>query len=73
LYILRSAFGLGAADTVNLVIDGVATAAAPTFLYDSAIGFLSFDADGSGAGAAVDFVNIGANIGLSAADIVLYG
>jgi uncharacterized protein len=73
LYILRSAFGLGAADPVNLVIDRTATAAAPTFVYNSATGFLSFDLDGSGAGAAVDFVNIGANIGLSAADIVLYG
>jgi uncharacterized protein len=73
LNILRSAFGLGAADPVNLVIDGSATASSGTFVYTSQTGVLAFDADGSGAGAAVDFVNIGANIGLSAADIVLYG
>ncbi len=74
LLIQRTAFGLGLTDPVNLVINGSATAlSAPTFLYNSATGVLSFDADGAGAGAAVDFANIGSNIGLSASDIVLYG
>jgi microcystin-dependent protein len=73
LFVMRSAFGLGAGDPVNLVINGAATAAAPTFLYDSTTGILSFDADGTGAIAAAEFANIGANIGLSPIDIVLYG
>ncbi len=73
LNILRSAFVIDLAATVNLVTDSAATNAAPTFLYTSATGVLSFDADGSGAGAAIDFANIGANIGLNASDIVLYG
>jgi uncharacterized protein len=74
LFIQRTAFGLAPGSSVNLVVNGPATVLlAPTFLYNSASGVLSFDADGSGAGAAVDFANIGPNIGLSVGDIVLYG
>jgi serralysin len=72
LYIYRTAFGIGAAVPVNLVINGPATAASATFLYNSATGLLGFDADGSGAGAAVDFVNIGSGLALTVADVVLY-
>jgi autotransporter-associated beta strand protein len=72
LYINRAAFGLGSTPTATLVVNGSASVAG-TFLYNSSTGFLSFDSDGAGGAAAVNFANIGTGLGLTVADIVLYG
>lgn len=72
LWFLRSAIGLGPAAPLNLVVNGAAGTADGTFLYNSASGLLSFDADGSSAGAAVGVANIGTGLALTVADIVLY-
>jgi len=61
--------------TINLVT-GSGPLAAPdtnsTFFYDSTTGVLSYDADGSGAGAAVDLANIGAGQVIVPADLIFY-
>jgi serralysin len=72
LYINRAAFGLGSAPTATLVVNGSASVAG-TFLYNSSTGFLSFDSDGAGGAAAINFANIGTGLALTVADIVLYG
>lgn len=48
-------FGLTAGAAARVVVNGAATTASGTFLYNSTSGALSFDADGTGAGAAVQF------------------
>ena len=47
-----------------------ATTADSTFIYHSDTGILSYDADGNGAGAAVDLFNVGAGTVLVSSDIV---
>jgi uncharacterized protein len=48
----------------------VATTTNSTFLYDSVTGVLSYDADGTGAGAAVDIANLGSGQSLTPADFI---
>lgn len=47
-----------------------ATSTNSTFLYDTSTGILSYDADGTGAGAAVQLFNLGAGTALVASDLV---
>jgi Ca2+-binding RTX toxin-like protein len=68
IYLLRSAFGLSAASTLNFAVGGP-TAAVATFYNNS--GSLYFDPDGTGAGAAQWVVGINGTFG--AGDLVLYG
>jgi serralysin len=72
LRLLNSVFGLVTGSTAQLVVDGTA-AVAGTFIYNSVTGALSFDGDGAGGLAAIDFVNIGAGSALAATDLVIYG
>ena len=71
LYLLASAFGTTRGAAANLIVDGAA-AGASCFLFDSASGLLSFDADGAGAGAAVAVCNLGSGVSLASADMVFY-
>ena len=50
--------GLSAGGTVLLETGVAATTDKPTVLYDASTGMLSYDKDGSGAGAAVDFAKL---------------
>ena len=50
----------------------VATSANSTFLYNSQNGTLSFDADGTGAGAAVVLAQLNAGLTLTAGDFIFY-
>ena len=63
--------GLTAGGTVNLVVDGAATTADPTVLYDSTTGMLSYDADGNGAGPAVDFAKLQSLAPLTSSDFMI--
>ncbi len=47
-----------------------ANTANSTFLYDSATGIVSYDADGNGAGAAIQLASIGAGLTLAAGDFI---
>ena len=60
--------GLGAS---NFIIDGAATDAVGTFLYDSVQGEISWDSDGTGAGLPVFIASIGPNTTLLASDFVI--
>ena len=77
IFLSRSVF---AAFTANGAIDDGAfahgTAAAEAddrILYDKATGRIFYDADGSGAGAAIHFATVAAGTELGAADFVVYG
>jgi Ca2+-binding RTX toxin-like protein len=72
LLVSRNAFGIGAAEQLNLVVNGPADQV-NSFIYDSASGNLLFDADGAGGGAAIAVADIGAGLAFTSADIVLYG
>ncbi len=50
-----------------------ATQAAPQFLYDTATGQLSFDADGTGGTAAINLVTLIGHPGITAGDLVAVG
>lgn len=67
-----SAFNLAAlVDGVNFIAGAAATQATATLLYDATSGILSYDADGTGAGAAVTLASFSNHAGLSAADFLL--
>ena len=77
IFLDRSVFAAFAADGA---VDGGAfahgTAAAEAddrILYDKATGRIFYDADGSGAGAAIHFARVAAGTELGAADFVVYG
>jgi Ca2+-binding RTX toxin-like protein len=53
--------------------NAVATEAVSTFLYDTVTGMVSLDADGNGAGAAVQIAQLNAGLSLSVTDFVFYG
>ena len=69
---------LGTAFAHSVVLDfvangaPVATSANSTFLYNSQNGILSFDADGTGAGAAVVLAQLNAGLTLAAGDFIFY-
>lgn len=67
------AFGLdkGALDASVFHIGSTAADAADRILYNTATGALLFDADGSGAGAAVQIASLGTGLALTAADILV--
>lgn len=60
----------GALDAANFAL-GAAAGAAPQFLFDAATGQLSWDADGTGAGAAVLLARFAAGTGPVAGDIII--
>jgi len=73
LYLDRSIFsaiGSGALAASAFVAGTAAGDANDRILYDSATGNVWYDADGSGAGAAVMFANLGAGTLLTAADVI---
>jgi Ca2+-binding RTX toxin-like protein len=73
LLVSAAAFGgglvAGGDASGHFVVDGPATAATATFLYDSASGALLFDADGTGRGRAVLVATLENDALLTAADI----
>lgn len=67
-----SAFGLTALqDGVNFVTDPAAAGTGASLIYDAATGALSYDADGSGAGAAVVLATLTNHALLTASDFLL--
>jgi Ca2+-binding RTX toxin-like protein len=58
--------------TVDYVAGSAATSANSTFLYDSATGLLSYDDDGTGAGAAIVLANLGTGLTLAAGDFIFF-
>ena len=60
----------GALDAAAFAI-GPATTAAQRVLYDATTGALSYDADGNGLGAAVQFATLGTGLSLTAADFLV--
>jgi len=61
----------GQTGTATFQTGTAATAANATFLYDTATGIVSYDADGSGAGAAVQLAQLNTGLSLSIADFVI--
>lgn len=61
----------GASTILNLVNGTAATAAVSTFIFNAATDVLSWDADGTGAGAAFDIVTLNGVAALTAANFVL--
>ncbi len=67
-----TALDVGALDGAAFEIgDGVAHSAEARILYNTATGALSYDADGSGSGAAVQFAMLKPNLNLTADDFVV--
>ncbi len=66
-----TALGLGTLSSAELGFGSAATTAAQRILYDSSTGNLSYDADGSGADAAVVFAHIDRYAGITSADFLV--
>ena len=62
--------GLGALAANAFVIGSAATTADHRIIYDATTGALFYDADGDGAGAAMQFATLGAGLALTNADFV---
>ncbi len=58
--------------TLQFVTNGVATTTDSTFLFNTTTGLLQFDADGNGAGAAVDVVFLSGSPTITLGDIAFY-
>ena len=71
ILVVAANFGLVAGAGANLFVNAAANSAARAFLYDSSTGALSFDADGNGAGAAVQLALLSTKPAIIAGDIVL--
>jgi Ca2+-binding RTX toxin-like protein len=72
IYISRAALGLSATDSWNFVADGPAVAP-NTIIFTSGINTFSFDADGSGPGAAINIALwLGGGFSPVVSDIILY-
>jgi Ca2+-binding RTX toxin-like protein len=65
-----SAIGLGTLAANVFVIGAAATTADHRIIYDATTGALYYDADGNGAGAAVQFATLGTGLALTNADFV---
>jgi hypothetical protein len=63
--------GLTAAALSTQSFEAAAQDADDRILYDPATGLLAYDADGSGAGAAIAFARLSAGLSLTAADFVV--
>lgn len=74
LAFLAAAFGGQPGDPATLVSGAApgATGTGPTFLYDTGTGLLRFDADGTGAGAAVAIVTLTGAPAITAADLIFF-
>lgn len=62
--------GIGALAANAFVIGSAATTAEHRIIYDATTGALFYDADGDGAGAAVQFATLGTGLALTSADFV---
>jgi Ca2+-binding RTX toxin-like protein len=65
--------GDGHLAAANFVVGAAATNASQKIIYNSATGALYYDADGNGAGAAVQFANVGAGLALNSDEFILIG
>lgn len=63
----------GLLDPVSFTVGSAASAAIAQIIYDNATGALSYDADGTGAGAAIQFASVNAGLSLSASDFTVPG
>jgi Ca2+-binding RTX toxin-like protein len=72
--IALSSAGFARTAFIDFIQTGAPTPASTnsTFLYDVNSGILSYDADGTGAGAAIELVQLNAGMTLSAGDFVFY-
>jgi serralysin len=68
-----TAIANGALDANAFVIGAAAADADDRIIYDSATGALYYDADGDGAGAAVQFATLSAGLALTEADFLGFG
>lgn len=66
-----SAAGFTQTGTLTFETGSAATTANSTFLYNSVTGIVSYDADGNGAGAAVQLAQLNAGLSLTLADFVI--
>jgi VCBS repeat-containing protein len=70
--IALSSTGFAHTPTVAFVQGAAATTANSTFIYNAATGALFFDADGTGAGAAVQLANLNPGLTLTAGDFIFF-
>ncbi|KAB0265038.1 calcium-binding protein, partial [Microvirga brassicacearum] len=68
----EKARGRGGLDASNFVVGEKATSANHHFVYDRSTGALSYDADGNGAGQAVQIAQLKAGTALGASDFLLF-
>ena len=69
--LIFTALSLGALGAGAFAIGAAASSAAHRVIYNSANGNLLYDADGTGAGAAVVFANVGGGLALTSADFLV--